>query len=112
MLIYNIFIGIKFPKFYLTCLLLCSIISDIITFKYYNTNTQIWITLNDCCFRFPHPVTLAGMLEMGSAYLPINTNWQRYIQQSNTMYDALQHELKNQLISLANDACELMEGGL
>jgi DNA polymerase gamma 1 len=26
--------------------------------------------------RCPHPVTLAGMLEMGSAYLPINTaNW-------------------------------------
>ncbi|XP_067649163.1 DNA polymerase subunit gamma-1-like [Haliotis asinina] len=59
--------------------------------------------------RFPHPVTLAGMLEMGTSYLPVNTNWERYIQQSNTTYSEMQRELKNLLMSLANDACALLE---
>ena len=30
----------------------------------------------------PHPVTLAGMLEMGSMYLPVNVSWDRYLQSS------------------------------
>ena len=30
----------------------------------------------------PHPVTLAGMLEMGSMYLPVNASWNRYLQSS------------------------------
>ncbi|XP_063433085.1 DNA polymerase subunit gamma-1-like [Mytilus trossulus] len=55
--------------------------------------------------RFPHPVTLAGMMEMGTAYLPINQNWNRYIQQSNSVYDDLQRELKTILMKLANEAC-------
>ncbi|CAC5369661.1 POLG [Mytilus coruscus] len=55
--------------------------------------------------RFPHPVTLAGMMEMGTAYLPINQNWNRYIQQSNSVYDDLQRELKSILMKLANEAC-------
>jgi DNA polymerase gamma 1 len=29
--------------------------------------------------RCPHPVTLAGMLEMGSAYLPVNDSWEEFI---------------------------------
>ena len=29
--------------------------------------------------RCPHPVTLAGMLEMGSAYLPVNHSWEEFI---------------------------------
>lgn len=29
--------------------------------------------------RCPHPVTFAGMLEMGSAYLPLDTSWDAYI---------------------------------
>lgn len=28
--------------------------------------------------RFPHPASLAGMLELGVAYLPVNENWTRY----------------------------------
>ncbi|KAK6166464.1 hypothetical protein SNE40_023149 [Patella caerulea] len=59
--------------------------------------------------RFPHPVTLAGMLEMGSAYLPINANWERYIQQSNAIYDEMQRELKNLLMNLANETCLFLE---
>ncbi|KAK3096547.1 hypothetical protein FSP39_001169 [Pinctada imbricata] len=58
--------------------------------------------------RFPHPVTLAGMFEMSSAYLPINCNWQRYIQQSNAIYEDLQNEQKRALMKLANEACEYL----
>ncbi|ESO96346.1 hypothetical protein LOTGIDRAFT_239325 [Lottia gigantea] len=60
--------------------------------------------------RFPHPVTLAGMIEMGTAYLPINANWERYITLSNAMYDEIQTELKKMLMELANETCEMLEG--
>ncbi|KAK3790338.1 hypothetical protein RRG08_062571 [Elysia crispata] len=59
--------------------------------------------------RFPHPVTLAGMLEMGSAYLPINNAWPRYIQQANSTYDEMQRELKKLLMKLADEACILLQ---
>lgn len=59
--------------------------------------------------RFPHPVTLAGMLEMGSAYLPINDAWPRYIQHSNSTFDELEMELKKLLMALADDACLLLQ---
>uniref|UniRef100_H2YW40 DNA polymerase subunit gamma-1 n=1 Tax=Ciona savignyi TaxID=51511 RepID=H2YW40_CIOSA len=55
--------------------------------------------------RFPHPVTFAGMLEMGQMYLPVNNNWFRYIQSCKDQYDALNQELKNHLRGLASDAC-------
>lgn len=57
--------------------------------------------------RFPHPVTLSGMLELGMAYLPINTNWQRYINESNLSYEDLNIEAKYLLEKRANQACRL-----
>ena len=60
--------------------------------------------------RFPHPVTLAGMFEMGTSYLPVNQNWGRYIHQSNTAFQDMQKESKQLLIRLANDACEYIHG--
>ncbi|KAG5883920.1 hypothetical protein JTB14_032143 [Gonioctena quinquepunctata] len=42
--------------------------------------------------RFPHPVTLAGMLELSTAYLPVNTNWTRYVQESEQAYEDLESE--------------------
>lgn len=62
----------------------------------------------DTYCRFPNPVTLSGMLEMGTAYLPINQNWERYINQSDAVYDDLQNELSRLLQKLANEACELL----
>ncbi|KAG8201058.1 hypothetical protein JTE90_002733 [Oedothorax gibbosus] len=59
--------------------------------------------------RFPHPVTLYGLLEMSSAYLPINQNWERYLQEAQSTYDDLQKELKLSLVHLANDACSLLQ---
>ncbi|KAK7109098.1 DNA polymerase subunit gamma-1-like isoform X2 [Littorina saxatilis] len=59
--------------------------------------------------RFPHPVTLGGMLEMGTAYLPVDSRWPRYIEQANATYDECQRELRKLLVSLADEACHLVD---
>ena len=59
-------------------------------------------------FRFPHPVTLAGMLEMSTAYMPVNKNWERYIESSHAIFTSMQHELKVTLMGLANTTCQFM----
>uniref|UniRef100_A0A8B9P2Z5 DNA polymerase subunit gamma-1 n=1 Tax=Apteryx owenii TaxID=8824 RepID=A0A8B9P2Z5_APTOW len=58
--------------------------------------------------RCPHPVTFAGMLEMGVSYLPVNGNWQRYLDDAQGSYEELQKEMKKSLMNLANDACQLL----
>ncbi|KAG5680836.1 hypothetical protein PVAND_010318 [Polypedilum vanderplanki] len=57
--------------------------------------------------RFPHPVTLAGMLELSLAYLPINSNWLRYINEANLTYEDLDIESKTLLAQRADHACRL-----
>ncbi|KAM9375873.1 DNA polymerase subunit gamma-1 isoform 2-T3 [Pholidichthys leucotaenia] len=59
--------------------------------------------------RCPHPVTLAGMLEMGLSYLPVNQNWGRYLEDSQDVYEELEREMKKSLMALADDACQLLE---
>lgn len=58
--------------------------------------------------RFEHPVTLAGMLEIGSAYLPINSNWERYKKESDLSYDDLNTVSKYLLTKRADAMCQLM----
>ncbi|NWU34451.1 DPOG1 polymerase, partial [Hylia prasina] len=58
--------------------------------------------------RCPHPVTFAGMLEMGVSYLPVNGNWKRYLNDAQGIYEDLQKEMKKSLMNLANDACQLL----
>lgn len=58
--------------------------------------------------RFPHPVTLAGMLELNSAYLPVNSNWQRYLEESDFTFDDLDYEAKFILAKRADSVCQLM----
>lgn len=36
--------------------------------------------------HFPSPVTFAGMLELSTAYLPVNNNWNRYLEVSDQTY--------------------------
>ncbi len=57
--------------------------------------------------RFPHPATLAGMLELGSAYLPVNSNWTRYINEANLTYEDFDVESKTLLSQRADHACRL-----
>ncbi|CAK8675646.1 unnamed protein product [Clavelina lepadiformis] len=59
--------------------------------------------------HFPHVVTFAGMLEMGSMYLPVNGNWNRYIRSCEDEYEGLTLELKRHLQGLMNDACHLIQ---
>lgn len=60
------------------------------------------------CERFPHPATLAGMLELGSAYLPVNSSWERYINECNLTYQELEIESRYQLSKRADENCSLM----
>lgn len=60
--------------------------------------------------RFPHPVSFAGMLEMSTAYLPVNQNWERYLKEADSVYEDYQQELKQMLTSIANSACRLLHG--
>ncbi|KAH8410199.1 hypothetical protein KR009_008116 [Drosophila setifemur] len=58
--------------------------------------------------RFPHPASLAGMLEMGSAYLPVNSNWERYIREAQLTFEDLSIEAKYHLGRRAEEACSLL----
>lgn len=58
--------------------------------------------------RFPHPVTLAGMLELSTAYLPVNSNWDKYINNSEQAYEDLDLERNCMLVRRAEQACQLM----
>lgn len=59
--------------------------------------------------RFPHPVTFAGMLELSTAYLPVNSNWNRYIEESEQTYEDLSTESRLLLARRAEIACQLLE---
>ncbi|XP_015835128.1 DNA polymerase subunit gamma-1, mitochondrial isoform X2 [Tribolium castaneum] len=58
--------------------------------------------------RFPHPVTLAGMLELSTGYLPINSNWNRYIDNSEQAYEDMDIEGRLLLAKRAEQACQLL----
>lgn len=48
------------------------------------------------------------MLELGTAYLPINSNWDRYIQESEQAFEDLETEGKIILAQKADHACRLL----
>ena len=48
---------------------------------------------------------------MSAAYLPVNKNWQLYIDRSQAKYDELQTQLSSMLSRLAKKAMEMTEDG-
>lgn len=58
--------------------------------------------------RFPHPATFAGMLELSTAYLPVNSSWNRYIEESESTFEDLNYEAKFCLSKRADEVCKLM----
>jgi len=44
---------------------------------------------------------------MGTAYLPVNHNWKKYIDQSQAKFDELRHEVNTMLYRLADNARSL-----
>ncbi|KAJ9598238.1 hypothetical protein L9F63_011059 [Diploptera punctata] len=58
--------------------------------------------------RFPHPVTLAGMLELSTAYLPVNSNWNRYLTDAEQTFQDFDSESRFLLARRADEACQLL----
>ena len=46
---------------------------------------------------------------MSVAYLPVNKNWQLYIERSQAKYDEIQAQLSSMLTRLAKEAVEMPE---
>ncbi|CAF3389354.1 unnamed protein product [Rotaria sp. Silwood1] len=55
--------------------------------------------------RFPHPVTLSGMLEMSQMFLPINNNWTRFIHEAERTYESIASDIQHVLMQIANETC-------
>lgn len=59
--------------------------------------------------RFPHPVTLSGMLEMSVMYLPTSMKtWKSYISSAQKKYDEIEEELRLSLMKIANKSCQYL----
>jgi DNA polymerase gamma 1 len=46
---------------------------------------------------------------MGTTFLPVNSNWEKYIKSSENAFENLQKEVKSILILKANEALRLLE---
>lgn len=57
----------------------------------------------------PHPVSFAGILTMGSSFLPVDEEWETYLQQAEGVYRELEEGVKIKLKKLAEDARLLMD---
>eukprot|EP00117_Sycon_ciliatum_P041275 scpid20856/ scgid30220/ DNA polymerase subunit gamma-1; Mitochondrial DNA polymerase catalytic subunit; PolG-alpha len=57
----------------------------------------------------PHPCSIAGMLHMGSCYLPVDTSWPRYVDRSERTYHELLGVMKSNLMVAADSACQIAD---
>ncbi|OSD05058.1 gamma DNA-directed DNA polymerase [Trametes coccinea BRFM310] len=57
----------------------------------------------------PSPVSFAGVLTMGSSFLTVNEEWERYLANAERTYKELEEKVKRRLIDLAHEAKGLME---
>ena len=58
----------------------------------------------------PSPVTMAGILTMGSSFLPVNESWSEYVRHAEAKYRELDRAVKFRLEELAELARGLMDG--
>lgn len=58
--------------------------------------------------KCPSPVTFAGVCSMGSSFLPVDENWERYIRCAEETYQALENKVVEVLRELADEARDLM----
>ncbi|EIN08144.1 hypothetical protein PUNSTDRAFT_44745 [Punctularia strigosozonata HHB-11173 SS5] len=59
--------------------------------------------------RCPHPVSFAGILTMGSSFLPVNQEWERYLENAERTYKELDDGVKSRLVELAEQARGMAE---
>ncbi|KAJ3574982.1 hypothetical protein NP233_g1401 [Leucocoprinus birnbaumii] len=52
----------------------------------------------------PHPVTFAGILEMGSSFLTVNQEWERYLERAEGLYREMEEGIKQKLRDIAEGA--------
>ncbi|KAG7445742.1 uncharacterized protein BT62DRAFT_950592 [Guyanagaster necrorhizus] len=52
----------------------------------------------------PHPVSFAGILTMGSGFLPVNQEWEAYLERSEGLWNKMSKGVKDGLESLAREA--------
>lgn len=57
----------------------------------------------------PSPVSFAGILTMGSSFLTVNEEWERYIENAERTYQELDEKIKIRLIDLAHQAKGMMD---
>lgn len=57
----------------------------------------------------PHPVSFAGVLEMGSSFLTVNQEWERYLERAEGVYRQMEEGVKQKLKELAEGTRGLME---
>ncbi|KAI8065245.1 DNA polymerase family A-domain-containing protein [Gongronella butleri] len=57
----------------------------------------------------PHPVSLAGIVEMGSSFLTVTDKWEQYLAQSSNKHKELDDMLDAKLQQLAEQAHELVD---
>ncbi|EJD41104.1 hypothetical protein AURDEDRAFT_169883 [Auricularia subglabra TFB-10046 SS5] len=55
----------------------------------------------------PSPVSFAGVMSMGSAFLTVNQEWENYLQRAEAKYRELERAVKVSLLKLAKDAVQL-----
>lgn len=64
-------------------------------------------TLSSFLRSCPHPVSFAGILTMGSAFLPVDSTWKTYIEQADGVYFEMQAKVEQKLKQLAEEALKL-----
>ncbi|KAH8830248.1 hypothetical protein DL96DRAFT_1668176 [Flagelloscypha sp. PMI_526] len=58
--------------------------------------------------RCPHPVSFAGILTMGSSILPVNNEWENYLEQAERVFQEMANGVKENLKAVAEKACAMM----
>lgn len=68
--------------------------------------SKVWPTFKSSC---PHPATLAGVLQLGSTFLPVDANWPAYLERASAKFD----EMNAQVVSTLKDMVQrLMHSGI
>ena len=57
----------------------------------------------------PHPVSFSGILTMGSSFLPVDENWEGYLQKAEAVCSEMEENVQTKLKKLAEDARTLMD---
>ena len=74
------------------------------------THSIYAVTLPAFLTACPHPVSFAGILTMGSSFLTVDQNWEKYLERAETVYREMEETVEMKLRKLAEDARTLMNG--